>query len=257
MTTTADILATLDACDEPFTWAAAYPDPRDAWDHCPRGDWLLWVAVKLGVDHRLVVLAACDCARTALRHVPPGEDRPRLAIETAEAWCRGEVTDREVRAETADYAANAAWAAAWAATHAIHAWAATTAAHVAAGATTATTHATYATYADAARAAAAADAAAAANAACAAAATYSARCAAAATYSAYSGLVAADAAAAATADAAHAAYAIRAGRAIRAAGPGNPDAILAPRRRCAGLVRARIPWAAVAAGLSASRHRRL
>jgi hypothetical protein len=50
------------------------------------------VAHKPGVDRSLVVLAACDCARTWLRHVPPGEDRPRLAIETAEAWCRGETT---------------------------------------------------------------------------------------------------------------------------------------------------------------------
>jgi hypothetical protein len=43
-----------------------------------------------------VVRAACDCARTALRYVPGGEDRPRLAIETAEAWCRGEATEQEV-----------------------------------------------------------------------------------------------------------------------------------------------------------------
>ena len=59
---------------------------------------------------------------------PPGEDRPRLAIETAEAWCRGEVTIEEVRAAAdAAYAAHAAgYAAAYAAdTAAYH-----TAAHV-------------------------------------------------------------------------------------------------------------------------------
>ena len=51
-----------------------------------------------GVDRRLVVLAACDCAETALRYVPPGEDRPRRAIETARAWARGQATLAQVRA---------------------------------------------------------------------------------------------------------------------------------------------------------------
>lgn len=49
------------------------------------------------VDRHLVVRAACACARTALQHVPDGEDRPRIAIETAEAWCRGEATSEQVR----------------------------------------------------------------------------------------------------------------------------------------------------------------
>ena len=51
-----------------------------------------------GVDRRLVVLAACDCAETALRYVPAGEDRPRRAIETARAWARGQATLAQVRA---------------------------------------------------------------------------------------------------------------------------------------------------------------
>lgn len=44
------------------------------------------------VDRRAAVWAACQCARTVLHLVPEGEDRPRLAIETAEAWTRGEAT---------------------------------------------------------------------------------------------------------------------------------------------------------------------
>ena len=48
--------------------------------------------------------------RSVLPYVPVGEDRPRLAIELAEAWCNGRATIVEVR--TAAYAAYAAYAAA-------------------------------------------------------------------------------------------------------------------------------------------------
>jgi hypothetical protein len=89
---------------------------------------MLWLLARTGADHRELVLAACDCAETALIHVPAGEDRPRQAIETTRAWCRGEATIEQVRkardaaAEAA--AAEAAWAtarAAWASSEA--AWA--------------------------------------------------------------------------------------------------------------------------------------
>jgi hypothetical protein len=55
--------------------------------------------------------------------VPPGETRPLKAIETAEAWVRGDATPEQVRA-SASWAAEAAWAAAWASAAAEAAWAA-------------------------------------------------------------------------------------------------------------------------------------
>jgi hypothetical protein len=79
---------------------------------------MFWIAAKLGVDRRLIVLAACDCARLALPYVPVSEERPRLAIETAEAWTLGEATLEEARtardaaAAYADAAASAGHAAA-------------------------------------------------------------------------------------------------------------------------------------------------
>lgn len=39
------------------------------------------------VDRRRLVMAASDCAETVLHLVPAGEDRPRIAIEAARAWC--------------------------------------------------------------------------------------------------------------------------------------------------------------------------
>ena len=55
-------------------------------------------------------LLACDFAETALKYVPAGEDRPRLAIETARRFVAGSATCEELAA-----AGDAAWAAAWAA----------------------------------------------------------------------------------------------------------------------------------------------
>jgi hypothetical protein len=101
-----------------------------AWDRCERGDWLLWLAARTGVDRRIVVLAACDCSRLALVHVPAGEERPQIAIETAERWTRGEATIGEVH-EAASDAAHAADAAVYASDAAAAAYAA---AHAAAAA---------------------------------------------------------------------------------------------------------------------------
>jgi len=104
MKSTKDILTELGACAEAVKWAGRKTHKK-AWGTCQRGDWLLWIAGKLNVDRKKLVLAACACARTALKYIPAGEDRPRIAIETAEAWTRGEATIDQVR--TAAYAAYA------------------------------------------------------------------------------------------------------------------------------------------------------
>jgi len=113
MKSTKDILTKLGACPEAVKWAGRKTHKK-AWGTCQRGDWLLWIAGKLNVDRKLLVLAACGCARTALKYIPVGEDRPRIAIETAEAWTRGEATIDQVR--TAAHAAAAYADAAHAAT---------------------------------------------------------------------------------------------------------------------------------------------
>lgn len=77
-------------------------------------------------DRRVGVWLACAVARTVLHLVPAGEDRPRIAIETAGRWVRGTATEQECRAAAAAadaaayayaaaaaYDAAAAYAAAW------------------------------------------------------------------------------------------------------------------------------------------------
>ena len=180
-----DYLGSLGACPEAREWAAGYSTLAEAWTACERADWLLWYAGKRGVDRKILVRAACACARTVLPYVPVGEDRPHRAIEMAERWCNGRATIVEVRA-----AANAA-----AAANADAANANADAAN-AASAANAAAYAAYAAYAAAAAANAASAANAAANAANAANAAYAA-------YAAY----AADASYAAAAYAAYASYA--------------------------------------------------
>jgi hypothetical protein len=72
-----------------------------------------------GLDHKIIshkelVYAACQVVRTVLYLIPEGENRPRIAIETTERWCRGEASLEEVnKAVDAAYAAaDAAYAAA-------------------------------------------------------------------------------------------------------------------------------------------------
>lgn len=103
MTALQDTLRRLDACQEARVWVGDR-DLATAWRECARGDWMLWLAARAGVDRRLVVEAACDCAEAALVHVPAGENRPRVAIETARRWSRGEATVEEVRRAAADAA---------------------------------------------------------------------------------------------------------------------------------------------------------
>jgi hypothetical protein len=92
----------LGACDEAREWVATQPDAATAWEACPRADWLVWLLGALHVRgyilRQTLVFAACACADTALPHLPAGEDRPRLAIEAARRWARGEATVEEVRA---------------------------------------------------------------------------------------------------------------------------------------------------------------
>jgi hypothetical protein len=72
-------------------WARGHgSDWATFWQACPRGDWLLGVAARVGVDRRQLVLAAAACARGCLDCVPAGESRLSAAIGAAERWARGE-----------------------------------------------------------------------------------------------------------------------------------------------------------------------
>ena len=127
------VFSEYEACEDLSEWAKEHGGSlKDLWRDCQDGELMLWLAVEAGLDRRTVVRAACACARTALQYVPVGEERPRRALELAEAWARGEETLEAVRtaADAADYAAaDATYADAAAAEAATSAYFAATAAN--------------------------------------------------------------------------------------------------------------------------------
>lgn len=88
-------LRKLGACQDALDWCGDYDSSDEAWQACVRGDWMLWAmkskSITGGSDsHRKLVLLACECARLALPLAGKGEDILLKAIETTEAWARGD-----------------------------------------------------------------------------------------------------------------------------------------------------------------------
>jgi len=115
-------LEKLNACSDAIKWVSEQKNQQQAWDDCKRGDWMLWLLGKLSDEpeskkRKKLVLTACECARLSLHLVEDGEERPRIAIETAEQWAIGKSTIDEVwKAVAAAYdVSDAAYAAASAA----------------------------------------------------------------------------------------------------------------------------------------------
>lgn len=101
-----DELRKLGACPPAIVWVGKRTR-EEAWRDCERADWMMWY-----LAHRIhwgrVVLLTCQCVRRVLRHVPPRENRPLLAIEAAERCAREPSTDNLTAAQIAEAAARAA-----------------------------------------------------------------------------------------------------------------------------------------------------
>jgi len=127
----APILRHLGACDGPeqvIAWAGQRKVSRATYYACDRGDWLLWLAARIGVNPQIVVEAACDCVELVLKNIPDNEDRPRRAVELTRSWCQGRTSLTQVQdaaeaakkaslnrtRDTAAAARAAAWQVAWA-----------------------------------------------------------------------------------------------------------------------------------------------
>ena len=112
----------FNACKESIAFRENYSDFKSAWENCPRGDWMLWIAKKLKVDLLKLTTAKALCANT-VRHLMKNE-RSKKAIDVAILFGQGLATREELdfaaaaaaAADTADYADAAAYVAAAAAT---------------------------------------------------------------------------------------------------------------------------------------------
>lgn len=115
--TTKDFIEKYHPCGEGEAFAEQYATMSEAWDNCPRADWLLWICDKLEIqNHKQFRLFACWC----VRHTPLADGRKvwdlltdprsRTAVEVAERFANGKATITELSASWYA-AADAAWSA--------------------------------------------------------------------------------------------------------------------------------------------------
>ena len=113
-------------CQKGLEWYEKQPDEKTAWAKCNRGDWMLWIANRLGVDERKFFLTKGKCANI-VRHLMK-DKRSRDAVDAAIAYGEGRITKEELNicaydayiaastaADAASTAADAAYTAAYAA----------------------------------------------------------------------------------------------------------------------------------------------
>ena len=105
MKTLKEKLVELGACRDAVEWAGDKELP-EAWETCPRGDWMLWLAQKAGVSLRTLTAAKAECAATVLHLMK--DERSRNAVLVSRRYGMGEATELElVSARDAAYAAAA------------------------------------------------------------------------------------------------------------------------------------------------------
>jgi hypothetical protein len=113
-----ELLIKLNACKEAIEWAGDRTI-EEIVKECDRGDWLLWLAKKIGIELQPLTLAKGHCANT-VRHLMENE-RSIKAVDMAIAFGEGRATMEELNnAAAASYAAAAASYAANAASYAAY-----------------------------------------------------------------------------------------------------------------------------------------
>jgi hypothetical protein len=112
MTQFQELLKKLSACQGAREWAGEKTF-SEVWATCQRGDWMLWLAQKVGVDKRTLTLAKARCAELVLHLMT--DERSRDAVAMALRYGHGEATDEELSDAASASAAAYAYAAAYAA----------------------------------------------------------------------------------------------------------------------------------------------
>ena len=104
-----ELLKSKEACFDAVEWAKYYPSFEAAWNACHRGDWMLWIAAKLGVDKRKLTLAKGRCAETVIHLMK--DERSVAAVKASIAYGNGKISEQQLKNAYADAAAAAADAA--------------------------------------------------------------------------------------------------------------------------------------------------
>lgn len=97
------LLTDMNACTEAIEWVGDR-DLQKAWEECERGDWMLWLAGRSGINLRTLTLAKARCAKLVIHLME--DERSRKAVEVAEKFGLGQATREELN-EARDNAAAA------------------------------------------------------------------------------------------------------------------------------------------------------
>jgi hypothetical protein len=81
-------------CNDGLTYYKSKSSFEEAWNDCPRGDWMLWIAFKLGVDDRTLTKAKALCANT-VRHLMK-DKRNTDALDAALRYAEGKISRKEL-----------------------------------------------------------------------------------------------------------------------------------------------------------------
>lgn len=103
-------------CTEAVEFRRQHKSFKNAWNNCPRGDWMLWIAQRTGVDEKLLIKAKALCAKTVIHLMK--DDHSKAAVQAALDYSDGKITKKELKNAAADdyaaYTAADAYAAAYA-----------------------------------------------------------------------------------------------------------------------------------------------
>lgn len=110
-----DFILDHSPCEEAREWlrAGKFQTMADAWEACPRGDWMMWMLRKTGkAERKTLIVLACDFADRVLPFYEKkfvNDPRPREAIAAARAYANDNITLDELRKarNAAAYAARA------------------------------------------------------------------------------------------------------------------------------------------------------
>ena len=104
MKTFQELLTNLSACSDAKEWASDRTIAQVVTD-CHRGDWLLWLAARIGIDRTKLSLTAGKCAETVIHLMT--DERSKAAVKAAIDFGEGRISKEELNAARAARAAAA------------------------------------------------------------------------------------------------------------------------------------------------------
>jgi hypothetical protein len=98
-------ISRFNPCKKAIDFRRQFQTFKEAWDACPRGDWMLHKAEQLGVDIRPLTLAKARCAETVKDKME--DERSLQGLRVAIAFGLGDASENDLK-DAASAAASAA-----------------------------------------------------------------------------------------------------------------------------------------------------